>query len=186
MLLLLRAVAFLCILLLQPVGAFDVEGGGPAAVPRRPGALPPPGAAPGPSLVQRPGLAVAGAAAEVSKWYRAYQSFVAAAAKVSQLISFACGVWLIFSTPFALVGSAITLRFQEGALCVYLALFGALMVSMEVPLSAVQSILQRYFFFVYTRPGRGAFVVHVAVVASACKHVRNPMAPTRARSRTVV
>ena len=100
-----------------------------------------------------------------------YTNFVAGAAKVSQLISFGCGFWLTFSSPFALVFSALSLKFQEAVLCAFLIPFGMLMVGMEVPLQAVQRVLQQYFFFVYTRPGRGAFVVHVAACAWMCSRV---------------
>jgi len=118
-----------------------------------------------------PRQAVADAAATVSKWYRAYQGFVAAAAKVSQLISFCCGVWLVLTAPFAIIGSAITMRIPDAILCAFLGAWGLLMMGMELPLNAVQRVLQQYFFFAYTRPGRGLLVTHVAVIAWACKHV---------------
>ena len=78
---------------------FDVQGpgGGPPRGPQQGG--------PGGGLQQQQqqmqqrgnsiGGQMAGAAAKVSGWYRAYQGFVAAAAKVNQLISFGCGVWLV-------------------------------------------------------------------------------------------
>ena len=161
---------------------FDVEGR-PGMRPSAPGA--------GPPLAQqsagdRPAVQggiqgqIGGAKEKMSKWYRAYQSFVAAAAKVSQLISFCCGVWLVLSMPLSLVASSVMLRFDEAFLIVYLALYGVLMLGMELPLGAVQRVLQQYFFFAYTRPGRGAFVVHVAIVAWTCKHVRHtPFAACR-------
>jgi hypothetical protein len=175
-----------------PAAAFDVEGGGlPPASRRQPGAQPPlPGVAAstaGGPAAARSGGAVAGMAAEVSRWAKAYNNFVAGAAKVSQLISFACGFWLTFSSPFALVFSAMTFRAQEAFLCAFLIPFGMLMVGMEVPLAAVQRVLQQYFFFVYTRPGRAAFVVHVAVIAWTCKHVsgaRRTRVPTRSARPT--
>ena len=55
---------------------------------------------------------------------------------------------------------------------------GLLMLGVEIPLSAVQNMLRQYFFFVYTRPGRAAFVVNVALVTFMCKQVRRvPTAP---------
>ena len=162
---------------------FDVEGGAskPGLRPSAPGAGPPLAQQQGGDrpAVQGGGIQgqIGGAKAKMSKWYRTYQSFVAAAAKVSQLISFCCGVWLVLSMPLSLVASSIMLRFDEAFLIVYLALYGVLMLGMELPLGAVQRVLQQYFFFAYTRPGRGAFVVHVAIVAWACKHVRSSSLP---------
>jgi len=150
----------------------DVEGGGPAS---RPG---PPRGAPGrgPPLATAgarggPQGTIAGAREEFSKWYRMYQGFVAGAAKVSQLISFVAGIWLIFSSPFAVVFSVMTARVQEAILCGFLAVFGVLLSMLELPIGAVQRVLQQYFFFAYTRPGRAALVVLIATITAACSKV---------------
>lgn len=161
-------------LLVVHVRGFDVEGGAAAAnAPRRP---PTPGMMQ-PAAGQRSAVAsgkarIDGVGKEFSKWYRAYQGFVAGAAKVSQLISFCCGFWLFVTSPFALLGSAFSLRLEEVGLVGFLMLYGILLVGMEIPLGAVQRILQQYFFFVYTRVGRGLFVCKVALMAWACKSVR--------------
>ena len=164
------------------VGTFDVEGG---SVPRQPPQVPTsrpalqgqPGTVAGvqqpqQSVVGSIGGQVAGAAAKVSGWYRAYQSFVAAAAKVNQLISFCCGVWLVMSTPLTLIGASITLKFTEAATVLFLGLYGLLLLGVEIPLGAVQTMLRQYFFFVYTRPGRAAFVIQIAIMAWHCHNVR--------------
>ena len=108
----------------------------------------------------------------MSKWWKAYQAFVAGAAKVSQLISFVCGVWLLFSSPFAVVFSVMTARVQEAILCASLSFFGVLLALLEIPIGAVQGVLQQYFFFAYTRLGRGALVVLIAAITWACTKVR--------------
>ncbi|KAL3910824.1 MAG: hypothetical protein SGPRY_008915 [Prymnesium sp.] len=108
---------------------------------------------------------------EVSKWYARYQGFVAGAAKVSRFISMGCGVWLVLTTPFALVTSCFSLRAPEALLCAYLCSMGVLMFAIEVPLGALQRVIKQYFLFVFTRPGRAAFVVLVATIASTIKHV---------------
>ncbi len=165
---------------LGAVAAFDVEGGGgrgpPANMPRARQSGPPLAGASGPPrmAVQQQGRVSSGVAevsAKVSKWYRWYQNFIAAAAKVSQLISFMTGIWLTLSTPFSLLGSVFSMRVQDVVLIIYLGLFGVLMMGIEVPLGAVQRLLRQYFFFVFTRTGRALFVAHVAAVAWVCHHV---------------
>ena len=123
------------------------------------------------SVVGSTSRAIGDVGQKFSRWYRAYQGFVAGAAKVSHIISAISGCWLLFATPFSIIGSAFTLRVDEVILIGYLALYAVLMVGMELPLSAVQRVLQQYFFFVFTRPGRGLFVLHVATVTWACKHI---------------
>ena len=108
---------------------------------------------------------------KVSGWYRAYQGFVAAAAKVNQLISFGCGVWLLMSTPLSVVSTLISLKFTEAFMVLFLGLYGLLLLGVELPLSAVQNICRQYFFFVYTRPGRAVFVINVALIAWVCSSV---------------
>ena len=124
---------------------------------------------------------MAGAAAKVSGWYRAYQGFVAAAAKVNQLISFGCGVWLVMSTPLTLISASLTLKFTEAAMILMLGCYGVLLLGVEVPLGAVQTMLRQYFFFVYTRPGRAGFVFNIALMCWQCQNVRrcvpSPPAP---------
>ena len=122
-----------------------------------------------PAVQQQGG--VAGLRSEVSKWYAMYQGFVGGCAKVSRFINMGCGVWLVFSTPFALIGSTFGLRPSEVLLCVYLCGMGALMFAIEVPLGALQRVVKQYFFFVFTRTGRAAFVVLVASIASIIKHI---------------
>ena len=102
------------------VTAFEVEGGAPkpALRPQVPGA-PQAAGAQMPQSVQRSGGIggqIGNAKAEFSKWYRAYQSFVAGAAKVSQLISFICGVWLIISAPLALIPAILTRRHRRNVI----------------------------------------------------------------------
>ena len=161
-----------CAISLANAFQIDVEGGLPAAAGhRRPGLVP--GAPRASTVAEKPASAVAGARAKVSKWYRAYQGFVAGAAKVSQLISFCCGVWLLFSSPFAVIFSVMTARFQEAFLCGFLGMLGVLLAMLELPVGAVQQVLKQYFFFAYTRPGRAALVVHVAALAWACAKVRS-------------
>ena len=161
--------------------AFDVQGpgGGPPRGPQQGG----PGGGPqlggGPQQQQQQmqqrgnsiGGQMAGAAAKVSGWYRAYQGFVAAAAKVNQLISFGCGVWLLMSTPLSVVSTLISLKFTEAFMVLFLGLYGLLLLGVELPLSAVQNICRQYFFFVYTRPGRAVFVINVALIAWVCSSV---------------
>ena len=125
---------------------------------------------------------MAGAAAKVSGWYRAYQGFVAAAAKVNQLISFGCGVWLLMSTPLSVVSTLISLKFTEAFMVLFLGLYGLLLLGVELPLSAVQNICRQYFFFVYTRPGRAVFVINVALIAWVCSSVS---AQSRSLSRSL-
>lgn len=168
--------AVLCV----PCAAFqiDVEGG---SLPRGGPPQAPGGGPPLPGQMQR-GPAntvsgqVAGAANKISGWWRAYQSFVAAAAKVNQLISACCGLWLVMSTPLTLlksvVAGAFTLKFSEVAMVLYLGAYGCLLLAIEVPLKAVQMVCRQYFFFVYTRPGRAAFVFNIALMAWLCKEVR--------------
>ena len=126
-----RLVLLWCVVVFASLAAgFDVEGGrAPASALRRPpGAAQPPGSGvplgaqppQGPLTTSAPGGAVAGAKATVSRWVRMYTNFVAGAAKVSQLISFGCGFWLTFSSPFALVFSALSgslIRGQNAYLC---------------------------------------------------------------------
>lgn len=150
--------------------AFDVTGGAPrqpSQVAHDPLLVAGPGGPPQYGISRSIGGHVAGAAAKVSGWYHAYQQFVAAAAKVNQLISFCCGVWLVMSTPLMLVGAALTFKFTEAFMILFLGMYGLLMLSVEIPLGGVQAMLRQYFFFVYTRPGRAAFVVYVAIVAWA-------------------
>lgn len=170
------ASAVLLLLARHSCVGFDVEGGRPKlpAAGQRPGLPPLAGAGSRPAVASGGGSvsgAVAEASAKVNKWYRAYQGFIAGAAKVSQLISFGCGTWLAISTPFALIGSIIGLKLHEAALVLYLGLFGVLMCGMEVPLGSVQRVLQQYFFILFTRPGRALFVGHVAAIAWTCNHV---------------
>ncbi|KAL1524514.1 hypothetical protein AB1Y20_019407 [Prymnesium parvum] len=113
----------------------------------------------------------AGIRGEVSKWYARYQGFVSGAAKVSRFISMGCGVWLVVTTPFALIGSAFGLRPSEIMLCGYLCIFGVLMFAIEVPLGALQRLIKQYFLFIFTRGGRAAFIVLAATIASSIKHV---------------
>ena len=145
----------------------DVERGGPSQL--RPAPL-----GSGAPALSRPPTAsvVSDARAKVGKWLRAYQGFVAGAAKVSQLISFVCGVWLLFSSPFAIVFSLMTARVPDAILCGFLGVFGVLLSLLELPIGAVQRVLQQYFFFAYTRPGRAALVVLIATIAWACAKVR--------------
>jgi len=167
-----RSLVVACALLPASCLQIDVEGGGPGSRPalgRRDGASFD-GAAPQRTTVGATS-AVAGARAEVSKWWRAYQGFVAGAAKVSQLISFMCGLWLLFSSPFAIVFSVMTGRVPEVFLCGFLSVFGVLLAMLEVPVGAVQRVLQQYFFFAYTRPGRGALVVLIAAVSWVCTKI---------------
>jgi|LauGreDrversion4_1035100.scaffolds.fasta_scaffold29420_1 hypothetical protein len=145
----------------------DVERGGPSQL--RPAPL-----GSGAPALSRPPTAsvVSDARAKVGKWLRAYQGFVAGAAKVSQLISFVCGVWLLFSSPFAIVFSLMTARVPDAILCGFLGVFGVMLSLLELPIGAVQRVLQQYFFFAYTRPGRAALVVLIATIAWACAKVR--------------
>jgi hypothetical protein len=144
----------------------DVERGGPSQL--RPAPL-----GSGAPALSRPPTAsvVSDARAKVGKWLRAYQGFVAGAAKVSQLISFVCGVWLLFSSPFAIVFSLMTARVPDAILCGFLGVFGVMLSLLELPIGAVQRVLQQYFFFAYTRPGRAALVVLIATIAWACAKV---------------
>jgi hypothetical protein len=166
----LGALALLC----GAAQCYDVEGGGgpkPGLRPPAPGAGPPLGQ---PPSAQGPRSAISGinsAKAEMSKWYRAYQGFIAGAAKVNQIISFLCGIWLVFSWPLTMVGACITLQLADAAMISLLAMYGVLLAGVEVPLGAVQRILRQYFFFVYTRMGRGLFVFQVAVLAYVTKQV---------------
>ena len=172
---------FTLVFLVAFVGAFDVEGGSvprqpPQALDSRPVLQGQLGAGAGvqqpqQSVVGSIGGQVAGAAAKVSGWYRAYQGFVAAAAKVNQLISFCCGVWLVMSTPLTLIGASITLKFTEAATVLFLGLYGLLLMGVEIPLGAVQTMLRQYFLFVYTRPGRAGFVIQIAIMAWHCHNV---------------
>jgi len=150
------------------VAAFDVEGGalGRPPLPRQGAGV----ASRGPQQQQQLGVrgiggSVEAATAKISGWYRAYQSFVAAAAKVSQLISFCCGVWLVMSTPLTMLGAAFSVKITETAMVLLLGVYGLLMLGVEVPVGALQTMLRQYFFFVYTRPGRAAFVLNVALMA---------------------
>lgn len=156
------------------VAAFDVEGGAPkpALRPQMPGA-PQASADQMPPAVRQGGIGgqIGNAKAEFSKWYRAYQSFVAGAARVSQLISFICGIWLVISAPLSIIGAVITMSIPDALIILYLAMFGVLLAGMEIPLGAVQRVLKSYFFFAYTRPGRAAFVAHVAILAWGTKHI---------------
>jgi len=45
------------------------------------------------------------------------------------------------------------------------------MAGIEIPLGALQKMLKAYFYFVYTRTGRAAFVSLVACIAYTIKHV---------------
>ena len=157
-----------------PVAAFDVEGGAPKPAMRPPNPGQPQAPQAGMPPVQRPGGIggqIGNAKAEFSKWYRMYQGFVAGAAKVSQLISFICGVWLILSAPLAILGAVITASITDALNISFLAMYGVLLAGMEIPLGAVQNVLKTYFFFVYTRAGRAAFVAQVAVLAWGTKNV---------------
>lgn len=157
-----------------PVAGFDVEGGAPKPAMRPPNPGQPQAPQQGMPPMQRPGGIggqIGNAKAEFSKWYRMYQGFVAGAAKVSQLISFICGVWLILSAPLAILGAVITASITDALTISYLAMYGVLLAGMEIPLGAVQNVLKTYFFFVYTRAGRAAFVAQVAVLAWGSKNV---------------
>jgi hypothetical protein len=165
------------------VAAFDVEGGalGRPPLPRQGAGV----ASRGPQQQQQLGVrgiggSVEAATAKISGWYRAYQSFVAAAAKVSQLISFCCGVWLVMSTPLTMLGAAFSVKITETAMVLLLGVYGLLMLGVEVPVGALQTMLRQYFFFVYTRPGRAAFVLNVALMAWSLTTVR-PVAPGHER-----
>ena len=152
----------LCLLLvLQAAIAFDVEGGRPTAFPaQRP---------PAPTLGGSPQLAQEGARpavqTKVTRWVRQYQSFIAATAKVSRGISMAMGLWLILGTPMVLIKSGFTLRAGDALMSIYLASFGLLMFLVEIPLKMLQSFLQSYAFFMYTKWGRSYFLVLAAATA---------------------
>ena len=152
----------LCLLLLlQAATAFDVEGGRPTAFPaQRP---------PAPTLGGAPQLAQDGSRpavqTKVKRWVRQYQSFIAATAKVSRGISMAMGLWLILGTPMVLIKSGFTLRAGDALMSIYLASFGLLMFLVEIPLKMLQSFLQSYAFFMYTKWGRSYFLVLAAATA---------------------
>jgi len=71
---------------------------------------------------------------------------------------------------------------MEVAMILFLGTYGLLMLGVEVPLDAVQTMLRQDFFFVYTRPGRAGYVINVALLAGratrrACRtHARQPRA----------
>lgn len=149
----------------QPCLAFDVEGGRPAA---RPGS---PQQPPRTALATAQPTTVAGVKKTVTKWALRYQAFVRAATTFSRLINLACGLWLVIGAPFSVIGSAIVLRADETVLCLYLGFFGALLAGVELPVPGVRKMLERSFFFLYTRGGRTAFLVLVMAIAWSCKHV---------------
>ena len=152
------------------VAAFDVESRAPR--PPAMGGLTSAGLTSAEQQQQQRGVAQpAGVRAEVGKWYARYQGFVSGAAKVSRFINMGCGVWLVVTTPFSLLGSTFGLRPSEVILCGYLCMFGVLMAGIEIPLGALQKMLRAYFFFAFTRIGRAAFVSLVACVAYTIKHV---------------
>ena len=120
------------------VAAFDVEGGAPkpALRPQVPGAPQAAGDQMPPAM--RPGGIsgqIGNAKAEFSKWYRMYQGFVAGAAKVSQLISFICGVWLVISAPLSIIGAVITIVLARGLIISVLRPFLTLLVAMSCALA---------------------------------------------------
>jgi len=153
----------LCLfLVLQAATAFDVEGGRPTAFPAQRPSAPTLGGAPQP-LAQdsaRPAVQT-----KVKKWVRQYQAFIAATAKVSRGISMAMGLWLILGTPMVLIKSGFTLRAGDAIMSIYLATFGLLMFMVEIPLKMLQSFLQSYAFFMYTKWGRSYFLVLAAATA---------------------
>lgn len=102
---------------------------------------------------------------KVKRWVRQYQSFIAATAKVSRGISMAMGLWLILGTPMVLIKSGFTLRAGDALMSIYLATFGLLMFLVEIPLKMLQSFLQSYAFFMYTKWGRSYFLVLAAATA---------------------
>ena len=153
---------------------YDVEGGGgprPGPRPPAPGAGLPLGQPPQAQGARNAVTGLDSAKAEMSKWYRAYQGFISGAAKVNQIISFLCGIWLIFSWPLTMLAAALTLQFTDAAVITLLGIYGVLLAGVEVPLGAVQRVLRQYFFFIYTRTGRALFVVQVAVLAYVAKQV---------------
>lgn len=103
--------------------------------------------------------------AKVKRWVRQYQAFIAATAKVSRGISMAMGLWLILGTPMVLIKSGFTLRAGDAILSIYLASFGLVMFLVEIPLKMLQTFLQSYAFFMYTKWGRSYFLVLAAATA---------------------
>jgi hypothetical protein len=158
-----RALALaLALCAIASVGAFDVEGGGVAgARPQMPRA-----AVAGAPAAQQEGLV-----AKVGKWGRAYQGFVAGAAKVSRWINFGTGCWLVLSTPLTVLASGLTLRPAEAVLICYLGFFGVMMAGQNVPLGGMQRIFQTYFRFLYTELGRVGFFTLVLAIAWSCAQV---------------
>ena len=96
---------------------------------------------------------------------RQYQAFIAATAKVSRGISMAMGLWLILGTPMVLIKSGFTLRAGDAIMSIYLASFGLVMFLVEIPLKMLQTFLQSYAFFMYTKWGRSYFLVLAAATA---------------------
>ena len=157
-----RALALaLALCAIASVGAFDVEGGGGGARPQMPRA-----AVAGAPAAQQEGLV-----AKVGKWGRAYQGFVAGAAKVSRWINFGTGCWLVLSTPLTVLASGLTLRPAEAVLICYLGFFGVMMAGQNVPLGGMQRIFQTYFRFLYTELGRVGFFTLVLAIAWSCAQV---------------
>ena len=158
-----RALALaLALCAIASVGAFDVEGGGVAgARPQMPRA-----AVAGAPAAQQEGLV-----AKVGKWGRAYQGFVAGAAKVSRWINFGTGCWLVLSTPLTVLASGLTLRPAEVVLICYLGFYGVMMAGQNVPLGGMQRIFQTYFRFLYTELGRVGFFTLVLAIAWSCAQV---------------
>ena len=107
----------------------------------------------------------------MGKWGRAYQGFVAGAAKVSRWINFGTGCWLVLSTPLTVVASGLTLRPAEAVLICYLGFFGVMMAGQNVPLGGMQRIFQTYFRFLYTELGRVGFFTLVLAIAWSCAQV---------------
>ena len=103
--------------------------------------------------------------AKVKRWVRQYQAFIAATAKVSRGISMAMGLWLILGTPMVLIKSGFTLRAGDAIMSIYLASFGLVMFLVEIPLKMLQTFLQSYAFFMYTKWGRSYFLVLAAATA---------------------
>lgn len=102
---------------------------------------------------------------KVKRWVRQYQAFIAATAKVSRGISMAMGLWLILGTPMVLIKSGFTLRAGDAIMSIYLASFGLVMFLVEIPLKMLQTFLQSYAFFMYTKWGRSYFLVLAAATA---------------------
>ena len=102
---------------------------------------------------------------KVKRWVKQYQAFISATAKVSRGISMAMGLWLILGTPMVLIKSGFTLRAGDALMSIYLASFGLLMFLVEIPLKMLQSFLQNYAFFMYTKWGRSYFLVMAAATA---------------------